>query len=213
MAVVDFVARWLDLQKVDPTITAGEILTVAVLALTLLVLGVYTFFTIRLWKEAHLQTSLLISPFLLFEIDNGSNFFIKNAGNSPAFNISMESLYILVNDTSPKSLFYLAFESIGNIEAKSRMALGYNSYRNGKITPLNLSDHLNPKYQMKSNYRFTLSYTNPIGLRFVTIFSTGKDGIKVSLIKRERFWHYGIRRISQQMERLRLISLGFRVPY
>ena len=211
MAVVDYVARWLDLQKVDPTITAGEILTVAVLALTILVLGVYTFFTIRLWKEAHLQTSLSVSPFLLFEIDNGNNFFIKNVGNSLAFNVTMENLYIRLTDTSPETIYYLVFEPIGIIEAKSRKVLSYNSYHNGKKTLLNLSTLLIPEYQKKSNYRFTLSYTNPIGLRFVTIFSTGKDGIKVSIIRRERFWHYGFRRISQQRERLRLISLGFRV--
>ena len=82
----------------DPTITAGEFGVVIILLFTLVVVIVYTFATSGLWKQARKQTDLQISPFLNFDIDEKDQFFIKNYGNSPAFNVVVDRFSMVIND-------------------------------------------------------------------------------------------------------------------
>ena len=172
--------------QIDPKITLGDILSVIVSVLTLIVLVIYTFATIGLWREAHLQSYLSISPFLLFEIDNKNKLFIKNVGNSTALNVNTESLYISVNDTPERKLFQLIFEGINVLDSKETKELAFKTLVNGRESGADISDHLNPKYQKKCNIELTLSYTNAIGIRYFTKFQTGKDGIKVLKIHRSK---------------------------
>jgi len=131
--------------KFQPTFTIGD----AILGLTLLVLIIYTVATVALWKEAHFQSQLSISPFLLFEIEHPNQFFIRNVGTSAAFNIAVESLYISIKDTPEKKLFQLIFDEINFLESKNRRPLTFKNYLNGEETNFSISDHLNPKYQRK----------------------------------------------------------------
>ena len=96
----------------DPTITAGEFGVVIILLFTLVVVIVYTFATIGLWKQARKQTDLQISPFLNFDIDEKDQFFIKNYGNSPAFNVVVDRFSMVINDLPEKPVWKVEFKTI-----------------------------------------------------------------------------------------------------
>jgi hypothetical protein len=189
--------------EIRQSLTFGELLNVCILGLTLLLLLVYTLATIGLWKEARLQSYLSISPFLIFEID-GRKFVVRNMGNSAAFNINMEDLRIFVTDTPKKEVFRLCFDEINILESKDRKQLTYRNYINGQQTSVDISPHLNPKYQKESNQIFTLSYTNTIGIRYYTRFQTGKDGVRLLNIGRVKLRHRLVFWIKIQKDAFRL---------
>ena len=158
------------------------VLTLVVLALTLYYIIKYTKVTVCLWKEAKLSRELSISPWIIVKWEN-DKFHIKNAGNSLALNIEFDNFTVDVIDTGDK--YELRFDSIDVLEQKAEKEMVFKTYKNNqKLSYDILSAYLDKRYENKESFTFAIKYTNVIGNRYETIFSTGKDGFKVESIKK-----------------------------
>lgn len=146
-------------------------------------LAVYTMVTYLLWRESKFQSQLTISPFLIFEIDN-DKFYIRNIGKSHAFNIRLDELILFVSVGDKKKTYRLSSDVINYLGAEQKEELKFRSYSNDKEVDIGLASHLNPEYQINTNYTFNILYSNAIGRDYFTRFRTGKDGLKVLRIKK-----------------------------
>ena len=183
---------FLENAQLDNRITTGELGTLFILLATLAVALIYAYYTYKLWREANFQSSLSISPYIVFQIDDDDVLYVKNIGNSAAFNVIIDTFIFIVKDKRPKGrkIYTLKFETINLLESKESKEVKHDtiisngSFSNDFSSAFSLVDHLNPKYQVKGNYLFTINYTNIIGKKYATKFYAGKDGIRIKKIYR-----------------------------
>ncbi len=172
-------------------ITVGELGTLFVLLATIVVVIIYTYLTYKLWREANFQSTLSISPYIIFQISDDDVLYVKNIGNSVAFNVIIDPFIFILIDRKIKKreVYTLKFEKINFIESKMSKKVMHDTILSGGSSSSNFSlvDHLNPKYQNKHNYLFTINYTNIIGKKYFTKFYAGKDGIRIEKICRATF--------------------------
>ena len=82
--------------QLENKITIGELGTLIVLFATLVVVTIYVYYTSKLWREANFQSTLSISPYIVFQFDDNV-MYVKNIGNSAAFNVTIDSFIFIVN--------------------------------------------------------------------------------------------------------------------
>ena len=194
--------------RIEEKITVGELGTLIVLAVTLIIGFGYALYTYKLWKESNFQSILSISPYIIFKINEDDILFVKNIGNSMAFNVTIDPLtYILKEASKKREIFILEFEEINLIETNEEIELNYKTTRpDGSIKgDFDLVHHLNPKYQDYYNFLFTIKYTNIIGKKYFTKFYAGKDGIKIKKIGRTTLFNYMLQIIDNVIYKIRTV--------
>lgn len=200
---------FLENTQIDNRITTGELGTVFVLLATLAVAIIYAYYTYKLWREANFQSSLSISPYIVFQIDNDDVLYVKNIGNSVAFNVIIDTFIFIVKDKRLKGrkIYTLKFETINFLEAKESKEVKHDTtLSDGSFSSdFSLVHHLNPKYQDEENYLFTINYTNIIGKKYATKFYAGKDGIRTKKIYRVTTLLKFTRLISSIINKIRML--------
>lgn len=192
----------------DPRITLGEIGTLLVLFATLIVGIMYACYTYKLWRETNFQSILSISPYIIFKIDDDDVLYVKNIGNSIAFNVTIDPFIFIFKDKRIKGreIYRLKFEPINLIETKEVVEVKHDTILpDGRDSgDFSLAHHLSPKYQKDNNYLFSISYTNIIGKKYVTKFYAGKDGIRIKQISRITFSTNFMRLVANIVKRIRM---------
>src|SRR5215813_10359799 len=73
--------------------TGSDIWQTIALWVTAIVVGIYTYLTWRLWKEAQRQTELQLRPFVIFEATR-DDLQVKNIGNGTALNVRVRDIQL-----------------------------------------------------------------------------------------------------------------------
>jgi len=93
----------------------------------------------------------------------------------------------------------LTFEPINILlEGESKQVKYKSTLPDDSSSSLSFVHTLNPKYQDKYNYLFTINYTNIFGKRYATKFYAGKDGIRIKKIYRVTFFYKLVRLVSSR---------------
>ncbi len=112
-----------------------------ILLLTALILLLYTYYTLRLWKESEVQTTLLQTPYLILRFDKSKReFYLKNIGKIIATKIELESYTVLT--TGVENKFEIKFNNIELLEPEEEKNVEYKIYENG----VEISDEESKKF-------------------------------------------------------------------
>ena len=145
--------------------------------LTFVVLFIYAFFTILLWKESNSQTKLIISPLLIIWMNPKTNeIFVKNCGKGIAVNIQVESFTLLLTDLPEE--WKIIFDLMDFLESGSEKKLIYTGYVNNKKTE-GVEDFLLMYFHDENNIKLSVNYFDALGREYFTKIVTGKKGFKI----------------------------------
>ena len=122
---------------------------------------------------------------------NEKCFFVaKNIGKKTALNIRLESIHLNIAN-------YLTtifeFKWIDNLAPNDEKKVDYDTYvleEDGRKVPSDSARKLyfgsifNPKYQKERNHNLRVDYMDSSGKKYITKFSTGKDGLSTKKVCR-----------------------------
>ena len=143
----------------DTKITTGELGTLIILFATFIVGTIYVIYTRKLWYEANFQSSIAISPSIIFQIADDDVLYVKNIGNSVAFNVIIDPFIFIIKETkkTKRKIHKLNFETINLIESneskkvKHDTTISNGAFSKAYSNDFSLAPHLNPKYQNENN--------------------------------------------------------------
>ena len=116
----------------------------------------------------------------------------------------MDELILFVPLPKEYKIYKLISKAIGVLEPDQKAELQFTSYSGEKQVDIDLTAHLDPKYQNNCNYIFNIIYNNAIGNLYNTKFMTGKDGPRIIKTNRLSLFQKLLMHINKILERLKI---------
>jgi len=158
-----------------------------VLGFTAIIILIYTYLTLKLWRESKIQTDLARTPYLLLRFNFDEEcWFIKNIGSVTATKIEIEGRKIFYTDREKKR--EIRFDCIEILEPKEKKKIQHRIFvNNNQISSDNwLHFPIIPNPKQRAKVEFRISYKNIFGNKFYFMISVGEKEYIVKEFGRDK---------------------------